>query len=117
MVTELNNLLARLNDPELRNTTVIDWGSPVPCFGNILSSKIATVGINPSNLEFVGTDGQELNGVMRRFHTLKSLQLKNWNDVKEPHLQLILDACLDYFNRNPYDRWFKKLDYIISGSS
>jgi hypothetical protein len=28
-----------------------------------------------------------------------------------------VESCQDYFLRNPYDNWFKKLDYIISGTS
>jgi hypothetical protein len=32
-------------------------------------------------------------------------------------LQLILLSCSGYFRNNPYDRWFKKLDQIVSGTS
>ncbi len=32
------------------------------------------------------------------------------------HLQRIEESCNCYFSNNPYDRWFKKLDNIISGS-
>jgi hypothetical protein len=28
---------------------------------------------------------------------------------------MILESCRTYFLVNPYDRWFKKLDYVISG--
>ena len=30
---------------------------------------------------------------------------------------MISESCTAYFSRNPYDGWFRKLDYIISGTS
>src|SRR5574337_132908 len=117
MTQELSALVERLNDPQLFQASVIPWGSPVPSFGNLSSSKIATLGLNPSNREFVDEKGHELNGASRRFHTLNSLGLREWSEVTEKHLNLILDFCQNYFSRNPYDGWFKRLDYIISGTS
>jgi len=102
---------------ENHETDVISWACPIPFFGDISRAKIATVGINPSNLEFVDNKGVELKGVSRRFHNLHSLNLRSWSDASENHLTSIANDCKNYFNNNPYDRWFKKLDYIISGTS
>jgi len=102
---------------ELAEVDIIPWGSPIPSFGNLLTAKIATVGLNPSNREFVDVAGQELNGPNRRFHTLNSLGLLEWRHAKTKHYELILEYCFNYFNRNPYDGWFKKLDNLISGTS
>ena len=99
------------------NTDVIPWACPVPFFGDISRARIATVGINPSNLEFVDDQGQELQGILRRFHNLNSLNLKSWGEASEKQLISVANDCRNYFNHNPYDRWFKKLDYIISGTS
>lgn len=117
MNQELLNLVKKLNDPICIESDVITWGSPVPSFGNLSFSKIATVGLNPSNREFVDESGNELKGSKRRFHTLNSLGLSQWDDVEQSHLKVIEDSCQDYFNRNPYDSWFKKLDNLISGTS
>ena len=95
---------------------VIPWGAPVPCFGDLARSKVATLGLNPSNREFVDDAGRELDGRHRRFHTLKSLGLTRWSDASAQHLRLILETCRAYFLRNPYDRWFKTLDHVISGT-
>ncbi|QOG04877.1 hypothetical protein IHE43_04340 [Flavobacterium sp. MDT1-60] len=95
---------------------MIEWSSPVICFGNIDNSQVATLGINPSNREFVDLSGFELQNEHRRFHTLDSLGLLKWDDYKIEHLNKISESCIEYFNRNPYDNWFKKLDYLISGS-
>ena len=116
MHTALANLIARLDDPQLAETDVISWGAPVPSFGDLSRARVATLGLNPSNREFVGDSGSELGGPERRFHTLTSLGIRSWSDVNAYHLRLILDSCRTYFFGNPYDRWFRKLDYIISGT-
>ena len=112
----LSNLINRLDELVLSETNVIPWGSPVPSFGDLARSRIATLGLNPSNREFVDVDGNELDGESRRFHTLKSLDLTRWSDANARHIRLIMDSCRRYFYRNPYDAWFKKLDHLISGT-
>lgn len=93
---------------------VIPWSSPVISFGDITCSHVATLGINPSNREFVNLDGNELDGSKRRFHTLQSLGLNRWSDAGVDHLQMIVESCYTYFQRNPYDGWFKRLDMIMT---
>jgi hypothetical protein len=112
----LSTLLDRLDNNSLSGTGIIPWSCPVPTFGDLASSQIATLGINPSNREFVDVNGKELDGPVRRFHTLKSLGLARWSDAGVRHLQMIIESCCVYFRRNPYDAWFKKLDRIMSGS-
>lgn len=96
---------------------IISWGCPIVSFGDISNSRIATLGINPSNLEFLDASGIELTGVKRRFPTLHSLEIADWLSAEEEHIDIILKWCSEYFQRNPYDNWFKRLDYIISGTS
>lgn len=113
----LATLLNRMDSAELAGTCVIKWGAPVPSFGDLSSSLVATVGLNPSNREFVDDAGQELCNADRRFHTLGSLGLSAWSDADTRHLQLILRSCCMYFQNNPYDKWFKKLDQIVCGTA
>lgn len=117
MKIEISNLVDRLNDSVLSEAAVIPWGCPVPSFGNLSCSTIATIGLNPSNREFVDIEGKELDGSSRRFHTLNSLGIDKWPDAKSVHLKAIQESCEEYFCRNPYNDWFKKLDYIISGTN
>ena len=117
MIDELTNLIEFFNVKNLEELDVIEWSSPVICFGDIKSSKVATLGIKPRNREFVDLSGEELKNEHRRFHTLNSLGLSKWDEYKIEHLNKISESCIEYFNRNPYDNWFKKLDYLISGSS
>lgn len=110
------SLTKRLNSSMVDSANIIPWSSPIPVFGDIEKSTVATLGLNPSNREFVDTKGNELDGSMRRFHTLRSLKLKKWNDASGSHINKILESCTGYFLTNPYDAWFKKLDDIISGA-
>ena len=113
----LATLLDRLDSSAVSETDVIRWGCPVPSFGDLSNSQVATLGINPSNREFVDKQGEELQGPLRRFHTLKSLGLESWAEADARHLQLILDSCRTYFLGNPYDAWFKRLDQVVSGAN
>jgi hypothetical protein len=116
MYATLATLLDRLDGAGMRETGVINWGSPVPSFGNIQESQVASVGLNPSNREFVDDFGDELEGSQRRFHTLNSLGLKSWAEADGRHMELIWESCQTYFSGNPYDRWFKRLDQVIAGT-
>lgn len=116
MKSTLSVLVSRLSDRPLSSTCVIPWGAPVPSFGNLSRSRVATLGLNPSNREFVDINGRELDGGMRRFHTLKSLGLVRWSDASKEHLKLIENSCRNYFCRNPYDGWFGSLDRLITGT-
>ena len=116
MTKELSILVGRLNNTTVHETEVIPWSSPVLSFGNLSSAKVATIGLNPSNREFVDINGKELEGRDRRFPTLNSLGISSWCEANEKHMSVMLDCCYDYFTRNPYDSWFKKLDYLISGT-
>jgi hypothetical protein len=100
----------------LEKLSVIPWACPVPYFGNLDMAKLATVGLNPSNREFVNANGDELSGNERRFPTLASLNLQCWSQVSEEQLNAIDNACSKYFFGNPYDAWFRALDKLIVGS-
>jgi hypothetical protein len=117
MYSTLITLIDRLDSSAVAGADVIRWGCPVPSFGNISNSRVATLGINPSNREFVDESGNELQGTSRRFHTLNSLGLRSWDEVDVRHLHMILESCRTYFYRNPYNIWFNKLDQIISGTN
>jgi hypothetical protein len=109
-------LVQRLDEAVRADTEVIPWSCPVPAFGDPTTSAVATLGLNPSNREFVDEKGKELDGVSRRFETLRSLGLSSWSNAGEDQLRLVFEACRSYFTKNPYDGWFKRLDRIISGT-
>ncbi|RKH73136.1 hypothetical protein D7X99_41475 [Corallococcus sp. AB032C] len=110
MLRKLVSLSAELR---VARVPVIPWGCPIPCFGDISAARVATLGLNPSNREFVDGEGVELDGPSRRFHTLCSLNIPDWSSVDSQHVQLIWESCRDYFDGNPYDGWFRQLDQLI----
>lgn len=112
----LTTLIDRLDGPAVSGTDVIRWGCPVPSFGDLSSARVATVGLNPSNREFVDELGKELQGPFRRFHTLRSLGLTSWSDVDARHLRLIIESCRSYFLGRPYETWFKRMEEVVSGA-
>jgi hypothetical protein len=116
MYSTIVRLVNELAGARLSGTNVIRWGSPVPVFGDSETATVATLGLNPSNREFVDELGRELEGQARRFHTLASLGLANWYSADARHLSLVVQSCKHYFQRNPYDRWFRKLESVIEGT-
>jgi hypothetical protein len=114
MLRVFSNLVNGLANENLLDTSLIAWSSPVPFFGDLGRSEVATVGINPSNREFVDGAGLELIGRHRRFETLTSLRLDKWSDADDGDLEKVAQSCTEYFNRNPYNEWFRRLDIIAS---
>jgi hypothetical protein len=104
----------RFDSAELLGTGIIGWSCPVPFFGDIENARLATVGINPSNKEFLAEDEQELVGINRRLPTLSSLDRSSWLDVEAIQIQELLQHCSTYFLRSPYDRWFRVLERLLA---
>ena len=112
METVISALVKQLVELTCYNS-VIDWTPPVPAFGDASRADVATLGLNPSNREFVDIEGKELDGVHRRFPTLRSFGLQGWHEATDSHFIEIAEACRLYFERNPYDAWFNQLDFLI----
>lgn len=109
--------IVRLSDERVNGIEeLISWSSPVLAFGDPVRSRVATLGINPSNREFVDNFGCELTCQDRRLQTLASLGLDSWSDADVTHLNLIISSYLDYFGANPYNRWFQRLDGVVQGA-
>ena len=118
-ILALNELLLGLihQVPSLAAHSVIPWGCPVPTFGDITTAAVATLGLNPSNREFVDGLGNELEGRLRRLETLRSLGIKRWDSISGQHLKQISDSCRFYFAANPYLGWFSDLEDILATAS
>ena len=59
MQTTLAALVKYLNNIPLGEENIISWSCPVLCFGDPSTSTVATLGLNPSNREFVDDLAQE----------------------------------------------------------
>lgn len=115
-MNEIISELLKVQAERASSLAVIPWSSPIVGFGDLQRSRLATLGINPSNREFTCTSEKELSGSFRRFPTLTSLGLSSWNASRDKHNMAILEACKYYFSGVPYDLWFGKLDSIIRGT-
>ncbi len=109
-IAGLTEQLARRSLPP----DVVSWASPVPYFGKIARARVATVGINPSNLEFVDATGSPLVGSRRRLETLDSLRLSAWRDADGETVRTVARSCAMYFRLNPYRRWFDVLERVLA---
>lgn len=106
-------LVDALDADGLGAARVIDWAAPVPYFGRLSRARIATVGINPSNKEFVADDGSALSHSRARLPTMASLELDRWGAADHCSIRTMLGACENYFDVNPYGRWFGVLERLL----
>lgn len=113
MIAAATTSVYRLARGDVDEQPVMSWTCPVPYFGRLRQSTLATLGINPSNREFVDVVGDELAGDDRRFPTLGSLGLRSWADASSLDVTAIVSACDQYFAGNPYHRWFGTLDALV----
>lgn len=113
MRATIRGLLDELDQSLACNDEIIRWASPVPVFGDPEIAKIATMGLNPSNREFVNAIGEALTGGLRRFHSLATLGLVKWSSASDEQIDEIINSCRQYFSNNPYDVWFRSLDNIL----
>lgn len=100
----------RRNAPE--GASVLVGSTPVLAFGNPTTARVATLGLNPSDAEFM-LAGAELDGDKRRFETLGSLRITSLAEAGDDHVDAIVRRCNDYFFGNPYRGWFDRLDEIL----
>lgn len=104
---------------ELRNrrpvpasASVVPGSTPVIAFGDPASSRVATLGLNPSRLEFLTRSGQLLT-LERRFETLEALGISSLTAASDEAVVRVWEGCRQYFARNQYRRWFDQLEAVL----
>lgn len=101
-------------EPPIKDV-VVNGSTPVVSFGDFRQVRVATLGINPSNLEFVDAQGNLLQGEKRRLANLPSLVAASLGSLSEAQVEKVINEGNRYFEVNPY-RWFKTLDDVIKPS-
>jgi hypothetical protein len=91
---------------------VLVGSTPVVAFGDPSLSLVATLGLNPSRIEFEER-GSELTGTLRRFETLRSLGVERLDDAPDEIVARVWRRCAGYFHGNPY-RWFNRLERVLN---
>ena len=89
---------------------------PVSYFGSLARSNSWVVSINPSDREFVGSDGECLQGEKQRFALIADFEDSgNREEVALRHFPVAQSYQDEYFQRNPYKPYFNRLGRFLLG--
>jgi hypothetical protein len=87
---------------------------PVLFFGDLLTARAATVGLNPSDQEYLSKDGIEVDGAKRRFETLTSLGAPDRASLTDEQCASAIQTMRKYYERErPVYSWFRSLNRVI----
>jgi hypothetical protein len=85
-------------------------------FGDLLTARVATVGINPSRREYTDHTGQELDGPRRRFETLGSLGAPDRASLSPEQCARAVATMRAYYRPGgPAYSWFAPLARVTRG--
>ena len=87
-------LFARLRRPA--SVSSVASSLPVLFFGNIFEASVATVGLNPSDREYLDDRGAELRDDRRRFETLGSLGATDRMKLSEGQCSQAIMTMVNY---------------------
>lgn len=103
---------ARIRRSAPSGCSVIAGSTPVVSFGDPSAALVATLGLNPSRVEFLDS-GQLLGGQLRRLASLGSLGVESLSGANAEAVGRVAGACRRYFWRRPYRRWFDQLEMVL----
>lgn len=104
---------ARIRRPPPDWAHVVPGSTPVVAFGDARTARVATLGLNPSRVEFLDKAGVLLQGDKRRLTTHASLGSPDLATASSDVVSNVLEDCNTYFQRRPYKKWFGKLETPI----
>src|SRR5579864_6836456 len=90
---------------------------PVLFFGDLFSAEVASVGLNPSDREYLTNDGVLLAGPAQRFATTDSLGADNRSSLSDEQCAEAVRWMRNYFQpgKSVYSPWFNALTRVIDG--
>src|SRR4051794_16684783 len=103
---------ARIREPAPAGVPAVRGSTPVVAFGGVGTARVATLGLNPSRIEFLDGNGRMLAGDGRRLETLPSLGCADLTSAPDATVERVLAGCNGYFRRRPYN-WFNKLERVL----
>jgi hypothetical protein len=99
-------LLDKISEPLPTNINIVDKSIPIVFFGNVEKAEIATLSLNPSNIEF------EHNGP-RRCVDRKELNVLNHQKLTREQAEIVYESLLIFFKVNPYKTWFNPMNKLF----
>jgi hypothetical protein len=90
---------------------------PVLFFGDLFQAEVATVGLNPSDQEYLTKGGQMLAGPAQRFATLASLGAVDRASLSDAQCDDAIEWMRDYYDvgKPVYGSWFNALSRVVDG--
>ena len=104
---------SRIRQSPSEGLPVVPGSTPVVAFGEVRKATVATLGWNPSKVEFLDRNGNELKGAERRLETLSSLGESDLSLASPDAIRRVFEGCNTYFQRCPYRKWFDRLEKIL----
>lgn len=113
-VAEHPSLVERLRAAPSQSS--VPGSLPVLFFGDLMSARLATVGLNPSRQEFLSPKSVELEGPLRRFETLGSLGASSRAALSAEQSERAIRRMRAYFTPGkPVYSWFASLVRVVEG--
>ena len=90
---------------------------PILFFGDLFAADVATVGLNPSDQEYLTKDGTILSGAAQRFATLESLGATDRGSLTDAQCNEAIGHMRDYYDAGKpvYGSWFNALARVVDG--
>ena len=113
--TRLEHLYSRLRRPPSLST--VPGTLAVLFFGDLLGAEVASIGLNPSDQEYVGKGGTMLSGPAQRFATLSSLGADERASLTNDQCAEAVEWMRDYYEpgKPVYGSWFNALSRVMEG--
>jgi hypothetical protein len=99
-------LLDKISEPLPTTVKIVEGSIPIVFFGNVEKAEIATLSLNPSNVEF------EHNGV-RRCVDRKQLGVSDNQKLTHEQAECVYQSLLLFFKVNPYKTWFNPMNKLF----
>lgn len=108
-------LRSRLRQPE--SASRVPGSLPVLFFGDLIRAEVASVGLNPSDQEYLSRAGVLLSGLAQRFAALESLAATDRASLSEAQCADAVDWMRNYYEpgRPIYGSWFNALTRVVEG--
>lgn len=110
---------ARLYDRLRRSpsASTVPGTLPVLFFGDLFKAEVATVGLNPSDQEYLSKDGALLASAAQRFATLHSLRAEGRPSLSDDQCAEAVEWMRDYYEEGKpvYGSWFNSLSRVVEG--
>jgi hypothetical protein len=86
-------------------------------FGDLFKADVASVGLNPSDQEYLARSGALLTGSGQRFATIHSLQAENRSSLSDDQCAEAVRWMRNYYRpgKPVYSSWFSSLGRVIEG--